>query len=82
MDEKSSLIPPRKLLSLLSLIDREEKIDKDALTILSQFSEKFISDIVGKASLVAKHKGKSTITEEEVKFVIEREFDYYISTHR
>lgn len=75
-------MPSKKLLSLLGLIDKEEKIDKETQLLLSLFTEKFINDVITRAALIAKHKDKSVLTEEEIKFVLETEFDYFITTGR
>ncbi|KAI5191333.1 transcription initiation factor TFIID subunit 12 [Nematocida sp. AWRm77] len=82
MEEKSPLVPSKKLQSLLALIDKEEKLDKETQLLLSLFTEKFINDVITRAALIAKHKEQSTLTEQEVKFVLETEFDYFITTGR
>lgn len=81
MEERAQLIPSSKLMGYLSLIDdKEEKIDKETSTILSQFTEKYINDILTRAALLAKHKGSQVVTSEEVKFVLEKEFNCFIAT--
>ncbi|EIJ89400.1 hypothetical protein NEPAR06_2270 [Nematocida parisii] len=80
MDERAQLIPAAKLMAHLSLIDKEERIDKETITILSQFTEKYINDILTRSALLAKHKGNQVVTAEEIKFVLEKEFDYFIGT--
>jgi histone H3/H4 len=82
MEEKSPLVPSKKLLSLLGLLDKEEKIDKETQLLLSLFTEKFINDVITRAALIAKHKDRNILTEEEIKFVLETEFDYFITTGR
>ncbi|KAI5181777.1 transcription initiation factor TFIID subunit 12 [Nematocida sp. AWRm80] len=79
MEERTQLIPSAKLIELLRLIDKEEKIDKEAISTLSQFTEKYINDIITRTAAITKHKGKNTISEEEIKFVLEKEFDYFIA---
>ncbi|KAH9386775.1 uncharacterized protein NEMAJ01_1671 [Nematocida major] len=80
MDERAQLIPAAKLISHLALIDKEEKIDKKSIAILSQFTEKYISDILTRSALLAKHKGSQVVTGAEVKFILEKEFDCFIAT--
>ena len=75
-EERPQLIPSKKMQALLSLLSPEEKMDKDVHQLLSQFSEKFINDLINRASLLAKHKGRSTVMEDDVRFVLETEFDY------
>ncbi|KAI5187575.1 transcription initiation factor TFIID subunit 12 [Nematocida homosporus] len=80
MEDRAQLIPNSKLIDTLALIDKEEKIDKTAVTMISQFTEKYINDILTRASLLAKHKGNKAISEDDVRFVLETEFDYFIPT--
>ncbi|KAI5191679.1 hypothetical protein NEMIN01_1612 [Nematocida minor] len=80
MEERAQLVPAGKLTALLSLIDKEEKIDKETISILSQFTEKYINDILTRAALLAKHKGSQIVTGEEIKFVLEKEFDCFIGS--
>jgi len=82
MDDRAQLVPAHKLAALLALIDKEEKIDKEAVQMLSQFTEKFVNDIIGRASLITKHKNEQVISEADVKFVLETEFNYFISTNK
>jgi histone H3/H4 len=76
MDDKPQLIPGKKMQDLLSLVSQEEKMDKEVLQLLSQFSEKFINDLINRASQLAKHKGRTLVAEEDIKFVLETEFGY------
>lgn len=82
MEERAQLVPPGKIMAYLGLIgDKEEKIDKETAVILSQFTEKYINDILTRAALLAKHKGSQLVTAEEVKFVLEKEFGCFIATN-
>ncbi|KAI5172006.1 hypothetical protein NEFER03_1251 [Nematocida sp. LUAm3] len=82
MEERAQLIPNAKIVSLLGLIDKEEKIDKDATLMISQFMEKYISDILSRSAIIAKHKEKKLITEDEIQFILEKEFDYFVPLGR
>ncbi|OAG29645.1 transcription initiation factor TFIID subunit 12 [Nematocida displodere] len=80
MEEKTQLVSTKRLQALLSCIDKEEKLDKEAAQIISQFTEKYISDILCRAALITKHKGNQAISGDDIKFVLETEFDYFIAT--
>lgn len=78
MEEKTQLIPNTKLSSALALIDKEEKIDKETVSTLSNFIEKYINDILTRSAIITKHKERTIIDEEEIKFILEKEFDYFV----
>lgn len=80
MDERAQLIPAAKLIAHLSLIDKDERIDKETISIVSQFTEKYINDILTRSALLVKHKGNQVVTGEEVKFILEKEFDCFIGS--
>lgn len=80
MEDRTYLIPSQKLLETLSLIDKEEKIDKEAILLVSQFAEKYINDILSRSSNITKHRGAKTISAKDVKFIMELEFNYFINT--
>lgn len=74
------LIPLQKLMGTLALIDKEEKIDKETGAMVSQFTEKYINDILTRTSNITKHKESQVISAEDVKFILELEFNYFINT--
>ncbi|CAD25179.1 TRANSCRIPTION INITIATION FACTOR TFIID 20/15kDa SUBUNIT [Encephalitozoon cuniculi GB-M1] len=66
---------PKKLLKLCN-----KKIDKDVIRNLQLLTEKFLSDIIHRSALLCKHKGKSTVDNTDIRFVIEKDFDYSFGT--
>lgn len=78
MEEKTQLVPTKKLLELLEQLGPEEKMDKETISVISQFTEKYINDILSRAALLAKHRNSKVVTTGDVKFVLEKEFDYFI----
>lgn len=73
---KETIITPKeKLLELIAKFT-DTPVDREVLLRMHQFSKKFISDVISRASLLAEHRGSSSIGEEDIFHVVEKEFDY------
>lgn len=74
MDEKA-IIPRKKLIENLHKIS-DEKIDNEVIVLVQRFAEKMTTDIVNRACLISKHKELEFLCQEDVSFIIEKDFDY------
>lgn len=73
---KDLVITPRdKLLDLIKETT-DVPVDREVVLRLHQFSKKFISDILTRASHLTEHKNNKVITDKDIFFVVEKEFDY------
>ncbi|RVD92083.1 subunit A of transcription initiation factor [Tubulinosema ratisbonensis] len=73
-DDKS-LIPRKNLINLLSK-QSNTRIEPEVCIQLQRFSEKMLSDVLSRASLLTKLKKKDVISGRDVEFIFEKEFDF------
>ncbi|ADM11143.1 putative transcription initiation factor TFIID subunit TAF12-like protein [Encephalitozoon intestinalis ATCC 50506] len=71
MNIEHHFLCPKKLLKLCN-----KKIDKDVIRNLQLLTEKFLSDIIHRSALLCKHKGKNIVDNGDIRFIIEKDFDY------
>merc|ERR1712025_371221 len=74
-ENNSPIVPKDKLLKLISDIT-PTGLDREVVGRLQQFSKKFISDILARASLLAEHKKSNRLEAEDIYHVVYKEFDY------
>lgn len=75
MNIENHFLEPKKLSKLVN-----KKMDKEVIKNVQLLSEKFLLDIINRASMLCRHKGKSVIDTSEVSFVVEKDFDYSFGT--
>ncbi|WUR03311.1 transcription initiation factor TFIID subunit 12 (TAF12) [Vairimorpha necatrix] len=75
MNIENHFIDAKKLLKLTN-----KRMEKDVIKNVQLLSEKFILDIINRASMLCRHKGKSVLDTSEVSFVVEKDFDYSFGT--
>lgn len=63
-----------KLLNLFKQITPQNP-DKEVITNLQLFSEKFINDILTRSIFISKHRGSSCVEQIDVQYILEKEFD-------
>lgn len=73
MDEKS-VICKKKLMEFLKKV-KDDKICPEALGMMQKFGEKIVTDVVIRASMMAKHRESAYISLEDIHFVGEHEFN-------
>lgn len=71
MNIEHHFLCPKRLLRLCN-----KKVDKDVVRNLQLLTEKFLSDIIHRAALLCKHKAKNIVDSSDIRFVIEKDFDY------
>lgn len=75
MDREKHFLPKSKLFDFINTISKE-KLEKDVAENIQNFAEKFLSDIINRSAVLARHKGNDTITKEDVTLLVEKELDY------
>ncbi|KRH93645.1 putative Histone-fold protein [Pseudoloma neurophilia] len=73
---KELIITPKEKLINLVKETTETPMDREVLLRLHQFSKKFITDILTRASNIAEHRNSNVITDKDIFFVVEKEFDF------
>ena len=52
------------------------KMDPEVVKSMQSYAEKVITDIINRAGLLAKHGNKDVIGSEEIRIIVERDFDF------
>lgn len=73
--KENAIVSKEKLHNLILLVTKTP-VDRDVLLRLQQFSKKFISDIVTRSALLAEHRNASSISSDDIFYIVEKEFDY------
>lgn len=53
-----------------------KKMDMDVIRNMQGFSEKILSDILNRASLLTRHMGRDIMDVSEISTIVEKDFDY------
>ncbi len=71
MNYEGHFLPPEKLVKLT-----KKKMDFEVVKNLQSFTEKIITDILNRASLLTRHKNSDIIEAKEISIIVEKDFDY------
>ncbi|KAM0675594.1 hypothetical protein GVAV_000961 [Gurleya vavrai] len=75
MERENHFVPKSKINNLLTQLSKE-KITPEANANLQNLCEKFVSDVINRAMMFAKHRGSDEVTSDDILFTAEKEFDY------
>jgi histone H3/H4 len=75
MNSEDHFLPKMKIMELVSQIS-QERMEKEVVSGIQAFSEKFLSDILNRTCLISRHRGNDMVLPEDILFTVEKEFDY------
>ena len=74
-DPSTKILGKRTLSQLLNSIDSSEKLDPDVEDVLLDIADEFIESVVNFSCRLAKHRKTDTLGVEDVKLVLEKEWN-------